>query len=98
MLESTKADLVLWRHAAIPGGCGPIEGATDSVVVYTLVFCPPIEQGARYSLVKCDAAGSRVLVSGEAMHAHPPLNLAVVRQLGARLGANEVHVFGGSDA
>ena len=64
------------------------------VLVYPLVFCPPLQKGTRYGLVSRDELGSRSLLgTGVTVNSHPPLNLAHVRQRGARLEANEVFVF-----
>jgi hypothetical protein len=64
------------------------------VIVHPLLFCPPLPKGSRYCLVVRDALGAREVVgSGLAMNTHQPQNLAVVRQRGANLGANEVFVL-----
>ena len=61
------------------------------VVVHSLLFCPTLEKGTRYCLASRDGGGRRtVLGYGMALNTHPPLNLAFVRQRGAKLGANEV--------
>jgi hypothetical protein len=60
--------------------------------VYSLIECPPVPK-ATYLLVRRRDNGSRQVLhiaSGES--SAPTLNLARVRQLGASLGANEVHV------
>jgi hypothetical protein len=60
--------------------------------LYSLITCPPLPP-ATYLLVRCDAEGRRkVLHVGLANSLAPTLNLARVRQRGATLGANEVHV------
>ncbi len=68
--------------------------------VYSLIACPPIPK-ATYLLVRRDSGGLRtVLHVGIGGSDAPTLNLAQIRQRGAQLGANEVHVrFGArSDA
>jgi hypothetical protein len=61
------------------------------VVVYSLLFCPPLARGTRYCLACRDSDGQRaVLGYGMTLNSHPPLNMAVVRRRGSHLGANEV--------
>jgi hypothetical protein len=60
---------------------------------YNLLWCPPLPR-ANVLLVHGACLGPRtvlraILVEDEA----PTLNLAYVRQLGATIGANEVHVY-----
>jgi hypothetical protein len=60
--------------------------------VYSLIECPPLPR-AMYLLVHRDKSGQRkVLHIGCGDSDAPTLNLAQVRQRGAQLGANEVHV------
>jgi hypothetical protein len=60
--------------------------------VYSLIECPPLPK-AIYILVRRDQRGQRqTLHIGLAQSETPTLNLAQVRQKGAQLGANEVHV------
>jgi hypothetical protein len=60
--------------------------------VYSLIDCPEIPP-ANFLLVRREASGQRtVLAIGHLKHTAGSLNLAEVRQRGARLGANEVHV------
>ena len=60
--------------------------------VYSLFDCPPIGV-ANYVLVKREASGKRSALSiGRIAHDAPSLNLAEIRQRGAELGANEVHI------
>lgn len=60
--------------------------------VYRLTECPPISAG-NYVLVRRAEDGSRVLLGvGRAEQAAPSLNLADIRQKGASVGANEVHI------
>jgi hypothetical protein len=60
--------------------------------VYSLIACPPLPK-ACYALVRRDHRGARsVLHIGLGQDDAPTLNLARVRQRGAQLGANEVHV------
>lgn len=69
------------------------------VIVHPLLFCPPLPKGSRYCLVVRDELGAREVVgTGLAMNTHEPLNLAVVRQRAARLGANEVFVLEPAEA
>ena len=73
----------LWRGAS---GRGYMHS------VYSLIECPPLPQ-AGYILVRRDASGRRrVLHVGQGLSEEATLNLASVRQRGAQLGANEVHV------
>ena len=60
--------------------------------VFALVECPAMSR-ANYILVRRDADGTRrPLHVGQANEDACSLNLARLRQLGAQLGANEVHV------
>jgi hypothetical protein len=74
-----------WRGAS---------GRRYAHAVYGLIDCPPLSRST-YLLVRRDAGGSRtVLHIGHADDDAPTLNLARIRQRGATLGANEVHVYG----
>jgi hypothetical protein len=66
--------------------------------VYSLIACPPLPP-ASYILVRRDDLGRRTALRvGLGESDAPTLNLAQVRQRGAQLGANEVHVhFGAVD-
>ncbi len=60
--------------------------------VYSLIECPPLPR-ASYILVRRDVHGRcRALRVGVGGSDAPTLNLAEVRQRGAQVGANEVHV------
>jgi hypothetical protein len=60
--------------------------------VYSLIECPPLPN-ATYALVSRTKDGRRqVLQIATAESDAPTLNLAHIRQRGAQLGANEVHV------
>lgn len=60
--------------------------------VYDLLECPPMP-AANYVLVRRNANGrAEALSIGRVNHAAPSLNLAEIRQRGAELGADEVHV------
>jgi hypothetical protein len=76
-------------------------GATGSRYthsVYSLITCPPLP-AASYILVRRDDGGRRTALRvGLGQSDAPTVNLAQVRQRGAQLGANEVHVhFGATD-
>jgi hypothetical protein len=74
----------LWRGAS---------GRAYVHSVYSLIECPPLPK-ASFILVRRAADGRRaVLHVGLARSHTATLNLAQVRQRGARLGANEVHVY-----
>lgn len=72
------------------------EGASGrgyALNVFGLIECPPLPKAA-YVLVRRDADGARhALHIAEGQSEAPTLNLARIRQRGATLGANEVHVF-----
>ncbi len=73
----------LWRGAS---------GQAYVHSVYSLIECPPLPR-ASYVLVRREANGRRVALHvGLGRSDAATLNLAQVRQGGARLGANEVHV------
>jgi hypothetical protein len=60
--------------------------------VYELLECPPLP-AANYILVRREAGARRKVLSiGRVGHTAPSLNLAEIRQRGAELGADEVHV------
>ena len=60
--------------------------------IYRLVDCPPLSSG-NYMLVRRGEDGQRTLLAvGRTEHATSTLNLAEIRQRGASLGANEVHI------
>jgi hypothetical protein len=60
--------------------------------VYSLIECPPLPK-ATYLLVRRSGDRSaQVLHIASGESSAPTLNLARIRQLGATLGANEVHV------
>ena len=60
--------------------------------VYSLIDCPELAEGS-YVLVRRQANGTRQAVRIDRAHATAPsLNLAEIRQRGAQLGADEVHV------
>jgi hypothetical protein len=60
--------------------------------VYSLIECPPLPK-ATYILIRRAQSGRRsVLHVGVGQSEAATLNLAGVRQRGAQLGANEVHV------
>lgn len=61
-------------------------------IVYSLMGCPPL-QSATYLLVRRSADGKRnVLAVARTQRQAPTLNLARIREWGAKLGANEVHI------
>lgn len=63
--------------------------------VYSLIGCPPIG-AATYLLIRRAADGRRVILAIRRTRSNfPSLNLAHIRRIGARLGANEVHLFHG---
>lgn len=81
--DSGPARVHFWRGAS---------GRRYVHSVYSLIECPPLPPSS-YLLVKRDEAGHRtVLHVGEGRSDAATLNLAQVRQRGAALGANEVHV------
>ena len=60
--------------------------------VYDLLDCPPMP-AVNYVLVRRAANGrAEALSIGRVNHGAPSLNLAEIRQRGAELGADEVHV------
>jgi len=72
-----------------------ISGVLYAHTVTSLIFCPAMAKST-FVLLQRDASGTaRVLRVGTLESATPSLNLARIRQLGATLGANEVHVRSG---
>ena len=81
--QDLPARLHFWRGAS---------GKRYVHTVYSLIECPPLPK-AMYLLVHRNKDGRRqVLHIGCGQDEAPTLNLARVRQRGAQLGANEVHV------
>jgi hypothetical protein len=60
--------------------------------VYSLAGCPPLPPCSVLLARQAEGAGRMVLDVFAVSHAAPTLNLADVRQRGALMGANEVHV------
>lgn len=79
----------------LPSGPHVWRGASGALYVHSvtsLLFCPEMTE-ATYVLLHRDSDGAaRVLRVGCLENTAPSLNLAAIRQLGASLGANEVHV------
>lgn len=88
-LQSRKSDV------APPAGQQIWRGASGTLYVHavtSLLFCPEMPK-ATYLLVHRDAEGmARVLRVGCLENVAQSLNLAQIRQVGAALGANEVHI------
>jgi len=62
-------------------------------ISYDLKTCPAVA-AANYVLVRRQASGDRVVLRiGCVENDSPTLNLAELRMRGARLGANEVHLY-----
>lgn len=81
--EHPDARFQFWRGAS---------GKRYVHTIYSLLECPELPAG-NFILVRRDADGRRtVLVIGRLAHQAPSLNLAEIRQKGAQMGANEVHV------
>ena len=81
--QDLPARLHFWRGAS---------GKRYVHSVYSLIECPPLPK-AMYLLVHRHKGGRReVLHIGCGQSDAPTLNLARIRQRGAQLGANEVHV------
>lgn len=60
--------------------------------IHTLVDCPEVP-AANIVLARREVDGGRtILAIGRVMSTCPSLNLAEIRQRGAQLGANEVHI------
>lgn len=85
--------------AGIPGARGEPcvwtgrSGRSFAHTRYSLVGCPELPR-ANYILVRRNRAGEgTVLAVGRVEHAAPSLNLAELRQLGAKMKANEVHIL-----
>lgn len=69
-----------------------VSGATYTHTVTSLIFCPEMPQSTFLLLYRDGAGFANVLRVGTLDNEVPSLNLAQIRQLGASLGANEVHV------
>ena len=67
-------------------------GSSYVHTIYPLLACPELPN-ANYILVRRTAEGAReVLEVGSLESGAPSLNLALIRQSSAQIGANEVHV------
>lgn len=85
--EQAPARRHVWRGAS---------GKAYPHSVYSLIACPPLPM-ASYILVRRDRHGRRTALQvGLGQSDAPTLNLAQVRQRGAQLGSNEVHVHFGA--
>lgn len=63
------------------------------VQVFSLVMCPTVTIGTRYTFVRViDGVRSTVGI-GRAQSVYGSLNLAAIRQLGAGLASDEVHLL-----
>lgn len=69
-------------------------GALYPHAVTSLIFCPPMTKSTFLLLHREGNGVARVLRVGTLENDATSLNLAHIRQLGAMLGANEVHVRG----
>jgi len=93
-----RHDAASARHTPDTAGAAPSQqiwrGASGTAYTYTvssLVFCPEMPE-ATYLLLHRDAGGvAHVLRVGTLDSKARSLNLAQIRQVGATLGANEVH-------
>ena len=82
--EQAPARLQMWTGAS---------GRRYVHSVYSLIECPPLPK-ASYLLVRREFDGRRVVLHvGQGQNDAATLNLAQVRQRGAQLGVNEVHVY-----
>lgn len=83
LAEGVPARVHFWRGAS---------GRRYGHAVYSLIECPPLPN-SNYLLVRRTSHGRRdVLHIDRCSKNAPTLNLARLRQRGAQLGANEVHV------
>ena len=86
-----------WQSAPDPGPPGsPLDVSQLDlrVLMHPPVRCPPVPKGVRYLLVERRTGGARdVLGLRRTQSPHPTLNLAQIRQRGARLGAAEVFLL-----
>lgn len=70
-------------------------GGADVSGRFSLIACPPVGPG-NYVLARRQPDGTAtVLHLGRSANISASLNLARIRQLGACIGANEVHVLPG---
>lgn len=102
-VQPAPAPVPLGLPAQVPARQQIWRGASGRAYVhsvYGLIECPPLPE-ASYVLVRREADGTAVpLHIGLGQEQAATLNLARIRQRGAQLGANEVHVHfaAGSDA
>lgn len=83
-LTRPAAQLVEWHGAS---------GRVYQHIVYSLIECPRVPE-VNYALAYRDVNGERrILKIGRTEHDAQTLNLARIRQEGALLGANEVHLY-----
>jgi hypothetical protein len=89
--EPTLVEALLDRAGGVFSWQGA-SGQRYAHSIFSLIECPPLPKVA-YALVRRDATGARhVLHIASGTSEAPTLNLARIRQRGATLGANEVHV------
>ena len=93
--QAIPAPVELGVEPRVPARQHLWRGASGRVYVhrvYSLIECPPLPQ-ASYVMVRRGTDGRRVALHvGLGRSDTATLNLAQVRQRGAQLGANEVHV------
>lgn len=81
--DGILAGIDLNPQDAVPGSDGQLQCA--------LIWCPEVPGGTRFALIRRYENGETVkLESGVLFELAPSLNLARLRQRGAKLGANEV--------
>ncbi len=72
---------------------GGIHAARSQRSVFSLLACPPLGPGNFALLARNDAGEATLLMLGWAPYIAPTLNRGLIRQLGAELGATEVHFW-----
>lgn len=63
------------------------------VQVFSLVMCPSVAIGTRYTFVRIINGVPLTVGIGRAQSRHASLNLAAIRKLGAGLATDEVHLL-----
>jgi hypothetical protein len=73
---------------------GDDDSSQPHAIAYPLESCPQLPRGTRYRLIGRDHRNSpTVVAAGVALNSHALMNIAFVRQRGAKLGATEVLVL-----
>jgi hypothetical protein len=103
-LARQTRDVARVRDDHAPGQKAPRactwQGASGRIYlhrVYDFIWCPEMANANVVFVYRTCLGPRTVLHAGVVENGAPSLNLAQIRQLGAQLGANEIHVYDAED-